>query len=114
MRFTPEQADMDKFFAMLATSKQPELRALANDYKRSKQKTAFDSKPCTKEEVIAILKSDILRKPPHEREAIMEYGEKIVEQIYADEERREQAEQNALAERMYLTRRTVMNQWLRR
>jgi len=44
----------------------------------------------------------------------MEYGEQIVEQIYADEERREQAEQNALAERMYLTRRTVMNQWMRR
>jgi len=41
MRFTPEQTDMDKFFAMLATSKQPGLRQLANDYKRSQQKSSL-------------------------------------------------------------------------
>jgi len=114
--YDEQQLYIHRLLAMIESRGTPELKELANNYKRKHRQElrAFDSKPYTKEEVVAILKSDILKKPPHERQAIMEYGGKIAEQIYADLERREQAEQDALTERMWKTRGTVMNQKMRR
>lgn len=99
--------EMDKFAAMLATAKAPELRKLANDYQRSKQ-------PLTNTEVVQVLAGELRKLPRRERESMMRDGERIVEQIYADEANREQAEHTALANRMYLTRFTTEQLKLRK
>ena len=107
-----EQLYIHRLLTMIDARGTPELKKLAANYRRTHklQSRAYDSKPYTKEEVVAILKTEILRKPPSERQAIIDDGKKIVEQIYADEERREDAEQNAYYERIWKTRRVVMNQ----